>query len=799
MSDNINPTGAPTPPNYIPLEGGKTSPEVKVDTTLLDQLFPDAAPEIKARFADMNKKAGEILAKNAEEAKMKEREGFFDKVMFLGQKAAQAAGNTAAVVMPMVCEQLGNAAQKARPWLEEVAGNIKERIQEMSDSIPSSAQQAQKINDFETNPPSIIGAEISKELSADAKAITDLRTAQSERIQKQARLMVDGRVSIEEGEKQQAINPEFVEKTTSAVINSVGLSGPVNSSAIELAKNMNLFKPDALKSVELLPDDKMKELFGTQIDAIFTNNALSKLFFEIEPDIFGFKPVNRDILASLEKGLDECYKRNYLFSAVLRNFFDENDFANIDKRVETINYAKLRIFTETAQENLPECDKQKLEAFTQKFSFNIKNWIGKINYEGEILDVVMKDYTDFISHHHNKPPQGAGIINNADDNLFATHIYLTSLSKALDDIEASHLVFLKPKEKEFKELLAIKKDVNIPDSSRLLDVWPDDVFGESQREYLQQCLDLAENTAGFDMETKKNPADFNQVKFGQGPPGCGKTIIAHAALNHFKKLCDENGIPCTVRVITRNDWASSFQNESSQKLLKIFKETVLDFDGVSAVYIPDIDSMFGSRDEPGQSRGEEKFILQTVFGLFDGTILPKNGKWFVICDANYMNMDKATISRVCQDPSELRNFDKPEEFIEMTKKKLSKKLKFIDLDEAQWQEIGKSMSDYHLSGRNVEGIIKNISKEIETFKKPKEYFKATFEEKKKMIEQLSKHIGFDRFKEIVNHFVEFEKAVQEKADKDAVDAETKRLIKSYEASKQAEEQLTKQSELSTQP
>ncbi|MBU1240729.1 ATP-binding protein, partial [Myxococcota bacterium] len=169
-----------------------------------------------------------------------------------------------------------------------------------------------------------------------------------------------------------------------------------------------------------------------------------------------------------------------------------------------------------------------------------------------------------------------------------------------------------------------------------LPITMDKIIGN--REYLQKGERLVNDLVAFDPTEGKNPKQFNQIIFGLGRPGCGKTASANALGNHLLKRAGEIGLDARFVVIRRTDWASSYQNASSKALIERFQSAVNDFKGVVLFYWPDIDTAFSSRGS-SDLRSEEKGILGAAFGLFDGTILPFNGQWGLICDANYMQMD----------------------------------------------------------------------------------------------------------------------------------------------------------------
>lgn len=296
----------------------------------------------------------------------------------------------------------------------------------------------------------------------------------------------------------------------------------------------------------------------------------------------------------------------------------------------------------------------------------------------------------------------------------------------------------------------------------LLPVTADDIVGNG--DYLKAAMRLARDVAGFDFERGENPKRLNPVLFAQGAPGCGKTVTAHAVGNYFLQYCKERDIPARFLVIRRTDWASSYQNASAQKLLDLFRQDVQGFPGVVGVYWPDIDTAFAARTEPGL-RSEERNILGASFGVFDGTVIPKNGKWFLLCDANYMNMDEATLSRITQDPYRLQGPCTAEDFVDLMRdKKLKEFRDLLTLTDDEWLQAGRRCLEYGFSGRNVDSICRKIATEIQDVEPPEEYYKVGFEERKRILRSLAKPLDAQRLAGIMQSFHRFEQEAEKEAE-----------------------------------
>lgn len=308
----------------------------------------------------------------------------------------------------------------------------------------------------------------------------------------------------------------------------------------------------------------------------------------------------------------------------------------------------------------------------------------------------------------------------------------------------------------------------------LLPIDVDDIVGN--KDYIEAGLRLARDVAGFDFTVGNNPKKLNPILFGQGAPGCGKTITAHAVGNYFLEYCRKRGVPARFLVIRRTDWASSYQNASAGKLVEIFKEEVQAFPGVVGVYWPDIDTAFAARSSPGL-RTEESNILGASFGIFDGTLLPKNGKWFLICDANYMHMDEATLSRISQDPYKILGPVTADDFVELMRdKKLADFHDLLPLSDEEWAKIGTMCVDFNFSGRNVDNICQKLQVEIQDVEPPDEYYTADFATRKQILRDLAHPISFERLKEVLEGYKEFEKVASAQVEEERFNERVQEIV-----------------------
>jgi len=325
-----------------------------------------------------------------------------------------------------------------------------------------------------------------------------------------------------------------------------------------------------------------------------------------------------------------------------------------------------------------------------------------------------------------------------------------------------------------------------PQADAVTDLKPvrvDHIVGNE--ELLETGMRLARDVAAFDLERGESPKKLNPVLFALGRPGCGKTVTAHAIGNYFLDYCRKHDVPARFRVIRRTDWASSYQNASAASLVRIFRDEVYAFEGVCGVYWPDIDTAFASR-QSGDLRMEEKNNLGAVFGIFDGTLIPKDGKWFMICDANFMQMDEATVSRIAQNPLRVKGPQTVADYVRLMRDiQLGDVKRFVVADEAEWNEIGQACVDDDLSGRAVEAVAGNIRTMIQDFEYTEGYFKASYEERARMVDELSKRVPASIVAERIRNYVLFHKEAEEEAARQQFEKDVEQMVHQLNAGREA--------------
>jgi hypothetical protein len=321
--------------------------------------------------------------------------------------------------------------------------------------------------------------------------------------------------------------------------------------------------------------------------------------------------------------------------------------------------------------------------------------------------------------------------------------------------------------------------------SGLLPVRIEQIVGNDA--YLEAGKRLARDVAGYDFERGRNPKRFNPVLFGLGKPGCGKTVTAHAIGHYFLEHCRAREVPARFLIVRRSDWASSYQNASAANLIRIFQEEVHGFAGVCGVYWPDIDTALASRDS-SDLRMEEKQNLGAVFGVFDGTLLPKDGKWFLICDANTLHMDEAAVSRIAQNPFTVEGPSEPAHHERLLRLMLGDLAAFLPAEAEAWTRLAHQAWSLGLSGRALDSICGNVRARIQDFDYPDEYFRLQGPEREALLVRLSRSLGEDEVLAEMRSWHEFQQKSGARAEQERFETEVRSMVRQLNASRAAAEQ-----------
>jgi len=91
----------------------------------------------------------------------------------------------------------------------------------------------------------------------------------------------------------------------------------------------------------------------------------------------------------------------------------------------------------------------------------------------------------------------------------------------------------------------------------------------------------------------------------------------------------------------------------------------------------------------------------------------------------------------------------------------------------------------------VESISNNIRTHVQDFEYPDEYFRASWQERQRIIEQCSRRVGVDEVLRRIADFVAFNREAEEKAEKDRFEREVEEMVRQLNAGRAAAERAAK--------
>lgn len=311
------------------------------------------------------------------------------------------------------------------------------------------------------------------------------------------------------------------------------------------------------------------------------------------------------------------------------------------------------------------------------------------------------------------------------------------------------------KDGEFKQ----KYDLVIVDD-KLIKAKKEDVMGNT--EFGDVLWSSMLKLACYDHEHTANPFNPPSVIYTYSEPGAGKTFVSNAFMQSFSEFCKEKGIACWLLAHSTTDYASHYQNKTANELAALGTK-IRDFPGIVVMYAADIDNIFQSRKDERMT-AEQQQAQSVYFKMFDGSMIPKNGKFMAIMDSNYVHgIDDATKSRIFDVMLELKRFDKPEHFAALIERKLTKGLETKLLAPEAWNKIGSWLLASPLSNREIDHVTNQLRGKLSV---PESLVTAPFTEKvayrnKQLQELLTKDSVISAFQAYIDTRMEIDRKARE--------------------------------------
>lgn len=373
----------------------------------------------------------------------------------------------------------------------------------------------------------------------------------------------------------------------------------------------------------------------------------------------------------------------------------------------------------------------KMVSEQQKSSEDEKDFI-KIDFSEDITTIVFRDIL-------------LGFLNACKDGniLSKTQAFFKHLNNAalkFSTLQKDSNVFSKFNLKIGSTIISGFTVKNTSFQSKIGHTSWDDIIGNDD---LKSSLRfLIDDLLCYSVEDGKNPAmevsSIPTTVMIWGKPGTGKTLALRAASNHLLQKAERIGKGSVVKVlILGTDAMSKFKGESSANLSAIFSEA-MNPEGISLLFIEDIDALFPSREEL-KNEPEDKQVFQTLINNLRGLTTENRGNYIVIATSNKPALlDNALLQRFnltleVAGPKNINEVNK------MLFKHLKDKLKSAKFNDDLLLKCSEIIYQNSLVGRDIDNIVQTfvskITKEAKTKERPDDFYHATIDEQ---IQQLNK-------------------------------------------------------------
>ncbi len=293
-----------------------------------------------------------------------------------------------------------------------------------------------------------------------------------------------------------------------------------------------------------------------------------------------------------------------------------------------------------------------------------------------------------------------------------------------------------------------------------MDVKKEDIIGP--QEFHRVIWDNLIRLLAYDPEKRKNPFRPAKVIFSTGDPGCGKTIGAQAYIRSAGDVASELGIPFWAFPFSITDFGTEYKDKAAVALGEICKQ-IIAFPGPVVEYVSDADALFQSRKDPRATQEDLK-VMSVFFGKYDGTRIPKNGKFMAVMDANYTkSIDEASKSRLFDVVLRLERFKTPGEFGEYARRYLSRDAP-VGVNPNEWEEIGKYLLEGPLSNREIEHVLSGLTRGYDI---PIDILRRSYDEKVEFRNQYFGDITKDKILGALDLYIQTRMEI-ERASRDAL-------------------------------